>query len=81
MDIHEMAVEQKIVAKPEMAGGQEEEVDEQLDEEEYEEMITLRAADFYALQDNLEDIRFQILDIQSDRCQILYIRPPLTYIC
>jgi hypothetical protein len=39
MDIHEVA------AKPERAA----EHDEQPKEEEYEEMITLRAADFYAL--------------------------------
>jgi hypothetical protein len=65
MDIHEMATEQEIAAKPKMARGQEEEADE----EEYEKMITLRAADFYALQDTLEDIRFQISDIQRDACQ------------
>jgi hypothetical protein len=39
------------------------------EEEEYEETITLRAADFYALQDTLEDIRFQIADIQRDARQ------------
>jgi hypothetical protein len=33
------------------------------EEEEYEETITLRAADVYALHDTLEDIRFQIADI------------------
>jgi hypothetical protein len=49
MDIHEMAVEQEIAAKPEMAEGQEEEADEQPNEEEYEETITLRATDFHAL--------------------------------
>jgi hypothetical protein len=32
-------------------------------------MITLKAADFYALQDTLEDIRFQIADIQRDARQ------------
>jgi hypothetical protein len=56
MDIHETAADQEIVAKPEMAEGQEEEADEQPDEEEYEETITLRAADVYALQDTLEDM-------------------------
>jgi hypothetical protein len=69
MDIHEMATEQEIAAEPEMAEGQEEEADEQPDEEEYEEMITLRAADVYALQDTLEDMRFQIADIQRDAHQ------------
>jgi hypothetical protein len=49
-----------------MVGGQEEEANKQLDEEEYEKTITLRAADFYALQDTLEDIQFHILDIQRD---------------
>ena len=33
---------------------------------EQEETITLRASDFEALQDTLEDIRFQIADIQRD---------------
>jgi hypothetical protein len=55
MDIQEMAAEQERVAEPERVA----EYDEQLEEEEeYEETITLRAADFYALQDTLEDIRF-----------------------
>jgi hypothetical protein len=31
--------------------------------------ITLRATNFYALQDTLEDIRFHILDIQRDARQ------------
>jgi hypothetical protein len=56
MDIHEMAAEQEIVAKPEMVKRQEEEADEQPDEEEYKETITLRAVDVYALQDTLEDM-------------------------
>jgi hypothetical protein len=58
MDIHEMLAEQEIAAEPEMVEGQEEEADEQPDEEEYEETITLRAADVYALQDTLEDMLF-----------------------
>jgi hypothetical protein len=62
MDIHEMAAEQERAAEPERAA----EHDGQPKEEEYEEMITLKAADFYALQDTLEDIRFQIADIQRD---------------
>ena len=43
MDIHEMAAEHD--EQPE-------------EEEEYEETITLKAIDFCALQDTLEDIRF-----------------------
>jgi hypothetical protein len=58
MDIHEMLAEQEIAAELEMVEGQEEEADEQPDEEEYEETITLRAADVYALQDTLEDMLF-----------------------
>jgi hypothetical protein len=66
MDIHEMAAEQEIAATPEMAERQEEEVDKQPNEKEYEETITLRPIDFYALQDTLEDMRFQIAEIQKD---------------
>jgi hypothetical protein len=66
MDIQEMATEQERAAKPERVA----EFDEQPEEEEeFEEMITLRATDFYALQDTLEDIRFQIADIQRDARQ------------
>ena len=57
MDIPDMASE------PERAAEQDEQ------SEEYEETITLRAADFCALQDTLEDIRFQIADIQRDARQ------------
>jgi hypothetical protein len=66
MDIHEIAVEQEIAAAPKHddAVEQEEEADEQPDEEEeYEETITLRVTDFYALQDTLDDMRFQIAEI------------------
>jgi hypothetical protein len=65
MDIQEMAAEQERAAEPKRAA----EPEEQLEEEEYEETITLRATDFYALQDTLEDIRFQIVDIQRDAHQ------------
>ena len=74
MDIHETAVEQEIVAEPEMAEEYEEEAEQEAeakdepDEEEYEETITLSATDVYALQDTLEDIRFQILNIQRNAC-------------
>jgi hypothetical protein len=40
--------------------------DEEEAETEQEETITLRASDFEALQDTLEDIRFRIADIQRD---------------
>jgi hypothetical protein len=59
MDIHEMPDEHEIAVKPKMVEGQEEEADEQPDEEEYEETITLRAVNVYALQDTLEDIDFK----------------------
>jgi hypothetical protein len=63
MDIQEMAAEQERATEPERAVEHDEQPEE---EEEYEETITLRAADFYALQDTLEDIRFQIADMQRD---------------
>jgi hypothetical protein len=63
MDIQEMAAEQERAAEPEKAAEHDEQPEE---EEEYEETITLRVADFYALQDTLEDIQFQIADIQRD---------------
>jgi hypothetical protein len=62
MDIPEMAAEQERAAEPERATEQEEQPEEE-EEEEQEDTVTLRAADFYALQDTLEDIRFQIADI------------------
>jgi outer membrane biosynthesis protein TonB len=75
MDIHEMAAKQEIAAEPERAeeheeeAKQEEEAEDQPNVEEYEETITLRAAAVYALQDTLEDIRFQISNIQRDAHQ------------
>jgi hypothetical protein len=54
MDIQEMAAEQVRATEPERAAEQE----EQPEEGEYEETITLKAADFYALQDTIEDFRF-----------------------
>jgi hypothetical protein len=70
MDIQEMVAKQERVTEQERAAEPERaaEHDEQL-EEEYEETITLRAAYFYALQNTLEDIRFQIADIQRDARQ------------
>ena len=55
MDIHEMAAEQERAAELKREAEHDEQPEE---EEEYEEKITLRAVDFYALQDTLEDIRF-----------------------
>jgi hypothetical protein len=70
MDIQEMVAKQERVTEQERAAEPERaaEHDEQL-EEEYKETITLRAAYFYALQNTLEDIRFQIADIQRDARQ------------
>jgi hypothetical protein len=45
------------------------EPEEEEEEEEYEETITLRASDFVSFQDILEDMRFEIADIQRDACQ------------
>jgi hypothetical protein len=42
---------------------------EEEEEEEYEEMITLRASDFVAFQDILEDMRSQIADLQRNARQ------------
>jgi hypothetical protein len=50
------------VAEPHVA-------DEEEEETKQEETITLRASDFEAPQDTLEDIQFQIADIQRDVCQ------------
>jgi hypothetical protein len=36
------------------------------EEEEYEETITLRASDFVAFEDILEDMRSQIVDLQRN---------------
>jgi hypothetical protein len=68
-DIHKMVAEQEIATELEMAEVQEEEADEQPDEEEYEETITLKAADVYALQDTLEDMRFHIANIHRNAHQ------------
>jgi hypothetical protein len=46
----------ELVAEPHVANEEEEEM-------EQEETVTLRASDFEALQDTLEDIRFHIADI------------------
>jgi hypothetical protein len=58
MDMDEPAAPEPVepVAEPHVVDEEEEEADEQPDEEEYEETITLKATDFHALQDTLEDI-------------------------
>jgi hypothetical protein len=62
MDMQEIATKQEIAAEPEIVkeyeeeAKQETEAEDQPDEEEYEETITLNAADIYALHDTLEDI-------------------------
>jgi hypothetical protein len=65
MDIQEMAAEQESAAEPQRAAEKEEQPEEE--EEKYEETITLKA--FYALQHTLEDIQFQIANIQRDARQ------------
>jgi hypothetical protein len=45
------------------------EPEEEEEEEDYEETITLRASDFVAFQDILEDMQFQIANIQRDARQ------------
>jgi hypothetical protein len=65
MDILKMAVEQERATEPERVTEQEEQPEEE-EEEEYEEMITLRASDFIAFQDILEDMRSQIVDLQRN---------------
>jgi hypothetical protein len=42
---------------------------EKEEEEEYEEMIMLKASDFVAFQDILEDMRSQITDLQRNARQ------------
>jgi hypothetical protein len=45
------------------------EPEEEEEKEEYEETITLRAFDFVAFQDILEDMRSQIADLQRNAHQ------------
>jgi hypothetical protein len=52
-----------MAAEPERAVEQEEQLEEE-EEEEYEETITLRTSDFVSFQDILEDMLFQITDLQ-----------------
>jgi hypothetical protein len=66
MDISEMAAEQERAAETERAAEQEEQPKE---EEEYKKTIMLRASDFVAFQDILEDMQSQIADLQRNACQ------------
>ena len=61
MDIEEPAAQLEPSTQPE--------AEDESDEKEYEETITLSAKDIHALQDTLEDIRFQISNIQRDARQ------------
>jgi hypothetical protein len=71
MNKQEMAAEPEMAAELEMAEEHEKEAEqeEEADEQPNEEALTLRAADVYALQDILEDMRFQITEIQREACQ------------
>jgi hypothetical protein len=70
MDVDEPVVPEPTV--PETAAPEPAELPVELEEEEeeeYEETITLRASDFVSFQDILEDMRFEIADIQRDARQ------------
>jgi hypothetical protein len=67
MDMDEPAVPETSAPKP-AEPPMEPEIEEE-EEEDYEETITLRASDFVAFQDILEDMRFQIANIQRDARQ------------
>jgi hypothetical protein len=65
MDVDELVVPEPVV--PEIAAPEPAEPPvepEEEEEEEYEKTIMLRASDFVAFQDILEDIRFQVADMQ-----------------
>jgi hypothetical protein len=62
MDIPEMATELERAAEPKRAAEQEEQPEDE-EKEEYEETMTLRASNFVAFQDILEDMRSQIVDL------------------
>jgi hypothetical protein len=61
MDMHDIVAEQEIAAKPVMVEEYEEEAeqeieaDDQPDEAEYKETVTIKAFDLLALQDTLDD--------------------------
>jgi hypothetical protein len=57
-----MDIDKSIVATAEPEAVAEEEA-------EQEKTITISAADFYALQETLADIRFELADMRRDACQ------------
>jgi hypothetical protein len=61
MDIPEMVVEHEMAFEPQREAEQE----EQPEEYEDEECITLRRSDLFHFQDTLVDIRSQIRDVRS----------------
>jgi hypothetical protein len=69
MDVDEPVVPEPVVPETAAPEPAEPPVEPEEEEEEYEETITLRASDFIALQDTLEDIRFEIANIQRDARQ------------
>jgi hypothetical protein len=69
MDMDEPAVPETAAPEPAEPPMEPEEEPEDQEEEEYEETIKLRASDFVAFQDILEDMRFQIANIQRDARQ------------
>jgi hypothetical protein len=70
-DLEMMDVDEPVVLKTSAPVLAEPPVEPEIekDEEDYEETITLRASDFVASQDILEDIQFQIANVQRDACQ------------
>jgi hypothetical protein len=71
MDMDEPVVQELVVPETSALEPVEPQMEPEIEEEEedYEEMIALRASDFVAFQDILEDMRFQFANIQRDACQ------------
>jgi hypothetical protein len=67
--VPELAVPKTAAPEPAEPPIEPEEEEEEEEEEEYKETITLRASDFVAFQDILEDMRFQIADMHRTACQ------------
>jgi hypothetical protein len=70
-DLEMMDVDELVVLKTSAPEPVEPPVEPEIekDEEDYEETITLKASDFVASQDILEDIQFQIANVQRDARQ------------
>jgi hypothetical protein len=70
-DLEMMDVDELVVLKTSAPEPVEPPVEPEIekDEEDYEETITLKASDFVASQDILEDIIFQIANVQRDARQ------------